>query len=807
MPRDLVWEIGLPLAGAMLLLVAVVVILFVRSRGLGSAKPEAAAATGAPPAPQHWLWAAVCMTTVFLTANHLLVRGAAVGVWDAEGQFFPYFVLVADHVRAGHLLTWDPFTHGGLPLLGDPQVGAFSPVMLAFGLLFGGSAAGFLAYWLFMWWLGGAAMLLLARHLGAPAWGACLVAIGFLFCGVYTGNAEHTPWIAAYSFLPLVVWRLDAALLSGRWLPAVQAGALWGLSGMAGYPGVVVITGWFCALWALGRWVSASRARPTGSMHNAPTPGSQLSGPSARHALGSIVVLALVGLIVLAPTYVSFFHEGAGTQPRVGALDRARALSNQLDPAAVATAASPYGATLKVQHPALWPSSDVSMVNIYMGVLVPGLAVLALVAGWRERWRWWLAGLAALCLGTAMGESLPLRGWLYDAIPPMRYFRHSAIFRLPFVFATCTMALYATRDFARAGLWRRRPIPVVALATAILATLAFAPLLGSAWEREVPRGVTLLARVHFVVAWGTMVMLAGLCWAGPRTLSARRMVVLAIGLAAADAVLTSTLSIPTVLRMGEAREHWQALAAGHVSSLDLLANGLHREITACPELPLEQRCRQNGQMITKIPVFNAYSSERNPRHLAMVGNEEMRRAATGGTRTWFAVTAPLVAPDDATFTALLDRAEALGIPPIVVHEPAAVLGRSAGAPPGTTAGIADLPAATPVESEVRVYTPVHLTLDVAVPTAGWLMVTDRWARGWRATVDGVPQPLYVANFIFRAVQVPGGSSRVSFTYHPLAVPWLVALSWGTLTLVLLGSTRTVARHARMTRPSSGEGGV
>jgi hypothetical protein len=85
-------------------------------------------------------------------------------------------------------------------LSGDPQVGAFSPSNVFAGSLTGGATDGFILYWLFMWWLGGFGILILARHLRAPVWGGCVVALGFLFCGIYTGNAEHTSWLIGFSF-------------------------------------------------------------------------------------------------------------------------------------------------------------------------------------------------------------------------------------------------------------------------------------------------------------------------------------------------------------------------------------------------------------------------------------------------------------------------------------------------------------------------------------------------------------------------------------------------------------------------------
>ena len=197
---------------------------------------------------------------VFVLANHLLVRGHAVGVWDAEHQFFPFFTLVADHARAGRLVSWDPWSNGGLPISGEPQVGVFSPVTVGLALLTGGGSRGFITYWLLTWWAGGAGMFVLSRHLRAPRWASIVLALGFLFCGVYTANAEHISWVVGFSFLPWIIWRIDVACQTGRRVPAVQAGALWGLSALAGYPGLVIITAMFTGVWLLGR----SMLRPGG---------------------------------------------------------------------------------------------------------------------------------------------------------------------------------------------------------------------------------------------------------------------------------------------------------------------------------------------------------------------------------------------------------------------------------------------------------------------------------------------------------------------------------------------------------------
>ena len=83
--------------------------------------------------------------------------------------------------------------------------------------------------------------------------------LGFLFNGFFTGHAEHTSWIYSFAALPWIIWRLDAAILRHSTRAAAEAGALWGLSAMAGYPGVVMATAMTASLWLLGRAIFPMR--------------------------------------------------------------------------------------------------------------------------------------------------------------------------------------------------------------------------------------------------------------------------------------------------------------------------------------------------------------------------------------------------------------------------------------------------------------------------------------------------------------------------------------------------------------------
>jgi len=59
--------------------------------------------------------------------------------------------------------------------------------------------------------------------------------------------------------------------------------------------------------------------------------------------------------------------------------------------------------------------------------------------------------------------------------------------------------------------------------------------------------------------------------------------------------------------------------------------------------------------------------------------------------------------------------------------------------------------------------------------AGYLVVRESFARGWRASVDGTGAPVLRANGKHRAVPVPPGRHEVDLRYVPPGLGWGLAL--------------------------------
>ncbi|HVU12507.1 MAG TPA: YfhO family protein [Phototrophicaceae bacterium] len=102
-------------------------------------------------------------------------------------------------------------------------------------------------------------------------------------------------------------------------------------------------------------------------------------------------------------------------------------------------------------------------------------------------------------------------------------------------------------------------------------------------------------------------------------------------------------------------------------------------------------------------------------------------------------------------------------------------------------------------SDMRItsYTDTQVSISVGAENPAYLVLTDAYYPGWKATVNGVDTPVERADVMFRAVQVPEGDSDVVFEYRPAWLPlaliiggvgWLIAL----LGVVVLRKSRWFA---------------
>ena len=83
--------------------------------------------------------------------------------------------------------------------------------------------------------------------------------------------------------------------------------------------------------------------------------------------------------------------------------------------------------------------------------------------------------------------------------------------------------------------------------------------------------------------------------------------------------------------------------------------------------------------------------------------------------------------------------------------------------------------------------PEKVSMTVETRESGILVLSDSYARGWRAYVDGKSVPVLRVNGLFRGIALSAGKHEVSFYYIPLAFYIGVIFSLlGLFLLVVLG---------------------
>ena len=747
------------------------------------AAPRAAPAEGVLPSrPRTWFFAAGVLVVVLLAANGRLLRGKAYPQWDAVDFFGPAYSLVADHVRAHRLLTWDPWTSGGTPDFAEPELGSNSPVLLLVAAVFP-KPSGFIAYWMLIWIAGALGMLVFAKHLRCPPWGALVAALGFAASGFFIGHAQHTSSLFSIAFLPWIFWRLDDALLRERYWSAVQAGALYGLSALGGYPQFTILTPGFLGLWAVGRIFFSD------TMDETHAPTSKIRRSRLLPAIAILLLVGVIGGLIFCPPYAEFMTETHGYSDRIGPRTRVESVSSNLLPAgATTTLASPY--LFLLSFPGLpgrmWPTSDISMSNIYSGAVVMVLGIFALLH--RSRWRYWLGLVVLFYMCCSYGNQLPLRGWVYDYAPMTRYFRNASMFSVYSIFLMCVLAALAARDIdgvVELPSAEARKFLAVGLVAASAAVISF--FLVTRQALMLPFGFH-LAVLHLAIVW-VGIASAGLLAVFHRS-SIRRFVQTLVAIAILDAFLGILIAAPALYSSATTAQ-WHEMDNKHVANLELRSQEFFRQLNSSavgtvPHAP------NNRNIPPKIAVLDSYAPLRNRFLTSMVADPMLQQVALRKSRTWFSAQALELAPSDSVYEKFADDAHRRHSPVLILHSPEQMKRLSfskAASPDDSEEAAAAVVPLDQVESaslatvDLVSYFPASLQFHYQAPKAGWLMITDRWAPGWTVKVNGKSQPVQGADFVFRAVRVEPGDNFVQFRYRPRQWLYLLIVSWGTLLVV------------------------
>jgi uncharacterized membrane protein YfhO len=80
-----------------------------------------------------------------------------------------------------------------------------------------------------------------------------------------------------------------------------------------------------------------------------------------------------------------------------------------------------------------------------------------------------------------------------------------------------------------------------------------------------------------------------------------------------------------------------------------------------------------------------------------------------------------------------------------------------------------VPETGPSRAEIVSYSPDRIVVSTETGGPAYLLLSEVYYPGWKAFVDGNPVRVLRGNYLFRVVEIPGGSSRVELVFSPLSI--------------------------------------
>ena len=700
-----------------------------------------------------------------LLAGRWIPRGGG----DLVSFLWPVYRFAARSLRAGAIPLWNPHLYSGAPFIADNQSGVFYPINLLTSILFGEpSYATMEALVVFHVWLAGTNMFILARGLGLRRPAALLGGLAFALSDLFVTHIGNLNLNATAAWLPLLLLLTHRALTGGGPAWAAGAGAVLAIAALAGHGQMLLFLALTLVLYFIYRLAMDWRR---GWRHELRTLG-----------LAALIVAVGVGgaALTLLPAREMAAHTGRGQLP----YDEATRYS--LPPRALIGLLTPgfYG-----RGPAgFWGHWDRVEVG-YAGVATLVLAVVGIISRFTSHASrsdfpaGFFVFLVPLAFLLAMGCHTPLYGLLYRYAPTFDQVRAPARLILLADLGLAALAAWGLDRLLRGEASRR----VVWAGVSALIAGGLLLVVGLPQARAVPPPDRVPQATASIIIAAALLGISGLLvWLSVRQTRKSAPLWLFPLLLAVDLIgLGSTLEAepndptlgfchedivaflrqdPGLFRIEGAAGAWQPDAALVHNLYDI--GGVYNPLELAPYQAYRWAVGERGGTLYNlmgvkyilagkdkppgderlVPVYTAnqeidvyLNTAALPRALLVYRSQ----VVADHTAAWQAIHAPEFDPAQ---TVVLEQGQ-----PLV-------------ADPG--AGVRHI-------AFVR-YGLNEVELAVRTPVSGYLVLSDVYYPGWRATVDGVPAEVLRADYVFRAVLLPPGEHTVRMEF--VSWPWRVGLA-------------------------------
>lgn len=344
--------------------------------------------------------------------------------WDMMDQYFPFRYFIGEAVSNGIVPWWNPYLSLGYPIHADPQSGFWYPITWLLSLN-GYSVHDLHFEFILHLIFSGFGFYKLLRLQQIEKNYALLFALCYQASGFFTGNAQHLTYIIGASYLPWVLFCFQQILTTQKIKYALALALLFSLLLMGGYPALFIIISYILLFYFL-HWLAQNKYWQQ--------PAQLLPIVKLFFFCGIIFVLMIAGYMLSFAEAKPLFTRGEGVTPE-------KSMYMPFSPKALISLLFPFTTAIK---PAAF-GSDISMINIYSGMLALLFFPLGIIAKWKGKIFWLVIGI--VCLLASFGEHTPVRLWLYNYVPMMNSFRFPSVFRIFFIISLLLIAAQGFQYF------------------------------------------------------------------------------------------------------------------------------------------------------------------------------------------------------------------------------------------------------------------------------------------------------------------------------------------------------------------------
>jgi hypothetical protein len=757
--------------------------------------------------PRHpTLAATACMTLWIAILSIPMLSGAFVAAPynDQYSSGYAYRTWAAEWwKRLGHIPLWNPEILGGLPFIGATHGDVLYPTAwlrlvlpthIAMDL---GFATHYVLAGLFMYWF--------LRRWNVSWTGAVVGGLSYQLSGVIGSYVSpgHDGKLFVTAMLPLLLTGLTFGIRDRRFAGYALAAFAVGLIMLSPHPQMgefaLLAAGIYTLFLVFGNDAAFSTRERLG-------------------ALALALLAVVVGVGVSAAQYLPFYAY-------IPYSPRAATVLSDFDWSAAYAIPWVHVPEFVIPrftgesfHGTYWGPNGTKLHSEYLGLLVVALAVVGIMDSARRRMIAWMLGIAALFLLIALGSATPFFHFWWEHVPFAKSTRAAGMALFVVCFVTATLAAFGTDRIVRGQTPRFAKTAMIVGGT--VALLGIAGLFGVMAESlaaqtgaamGLPNHSAIGAAAAATVRWSSLVAGLALALAGlvmllraRATLSTRGAAFALVGLVgtdlwlnarafwvysrapeelfAGDAIKARLHTVPKPYRVWDVEVLKQRIPTVYPGSA-LMADDIPQlyghhgnephtfDVLNAREDPELAFDREGDPRILELFAVNyliihaQIAPDSIPGFVSAVTNVA---TSSGATATLFERNQPIAyarfVPAAAAYPRIDRAVEALLAPDFPVDR-VVLIDSVPGTKPESLPN--PLPAAIndPIIFDDWIPGRMRIHLTSAAPSPGYVVVSENWDRGWRATVDGKPAAVLRGDATLITVPIMAGARNLELRYE------------------------------------------